>query len=396
MNHKFPSNRPNVSRRKFIQGVTAASVSLGAGSALHGQVALPADAPAIHADSAPGVHTDDKTDKHMIVGEGDYQYQISHDHFQLPDKFHWQVTHNVAVDSQGRVYIIHEGRANLKEHPSIFVFDAAGKYIKSFGQKYQGGGHGLEIKQEGSEEFIYVTTVVGDRVFAKLTLEGEELWERRAPMQALIDGKPIYPEGEDTKSITEWGRRDNYKPTNIAFLDDGEFLVADGYGAYVIHRHDKEGNYVSTMGTMGRNDGQFMLPHGLWIDRRDPEQQKVVITDRSNNRLQWMTIEGEHLKTMGGFLLPANIDIQGDLMLVPELQARITLMDAQDNIVACLGDDAEYRKRLLANKKQMRREPKTWQDGKFLHPHDACFDAEGNIIVAEWVQGGRVTKLTRV
>ena len=27
-----------------------------------------------------------------------------------------------------------------------------------------------------------------------------------------------------------------------------------------------------------------------------------------------------------------------------------------------------------------------WQPGKFIHPHDACFDKDGNIFVAEWVE----------
>jgi hypothetical protein len=29
----------------------------------------------------------------------------------------------------------------------------------------------------------------------------------------------------------------------------------------------------------------------------------------------------------------------------------------------------------------------------WVHPHDACFDADGNIFVVEWVPTGRVTKL---
>jgi glutamine synthetase len=37
-----------------------------------------------------------------------------------------------------------------------------------------------------------------------------------------------------------------------------------------------------------------------------------------------------------------------------------------------------------------------WQDGRFIHPHDACFDKAGNIYTVEWVVGGRVTKLTKV
>ena len=124
--------------------------------------------------------------------------------------------------------------------------------------------------------------------------------------------------------------------------------------------------------------------------------KRIVVTDRSNNRLQFLDMEGNHLKTVGGYLLPANIDVHEDLLMVPELQARITLLGPDDEIVAPLGDDAEYRKAALANKKEMRTKPDTWQDGRFIHPHDACFDKEGNILVAEWVSTGRITKLTRL
>ncbi len=206
----------------------------------------------------------------------------------------------------------------------------------------------------------------------------------------------LYAKGDDVESINVWGKRDNYKPTNIAFLDDGGFFVADGYGAYVIHRHDAEGNYVSTIGEISRKDGQFSLPHGIWIDSREGQEDRLVVADRGNNRLQWFSIDEKHLKTQGGYLLPANIDQRGELLLVPELQARITLVGPNDEVVARLGDDEEYRKKLLANKMQLRREPDNWQDGRLLHPHDACFDNEDNIIVAEWVRTGRVSKLTRI
>jgi hypothetical protein len=35
-------------------------------------------------------------------------------------------------------------------------------------------------------------------------------------------------------------------------------------------------------------------------------------------------------------------------------------------------------------------------DGKFVHPHDACFDKNGDIFVVEWVSTGRVSKLVKV
>lgn len=369
-----------INRRRFLTtaatGVAATSVIVGVESAAIGR--------------SPAVHASNKSGSRTIIGDGDFQYEISHDFFSLPGDFHWQTTHNVAVDKDNNVYVIHEGVEKLNDHPAIFVFDSEGVYIKSFGQEFQGGGHGLEIHQEGSEEFIYVTTSNGDRRFAKLTTDGETVWVKRAPMES-----GLYAENDDTINTYIWTRRDTYKPTNTAFLADGGFLVADGYGAYIIHRHDKDGNYVSTIGEMGKEDGEFRLPHGLWVDDRG-KQPRIVVTDRSNNRLQFLDIDGNHLKTMNDFLLPANVDLYGDLLMVPELQARITLMDPEDNIVARLGDDAEYRKALLANKMEMRTKPKSWQDGRFIHPHDACFDKEGSILVAEWVVTGRVSKLTRL
>lgn len=45
---------------------------------------------------------------------------------------------------------------------------------------------------------------------------------------------------------------------------------------------------------------------------------------------------------------------------------------------------------------QIRNDPKRWVAGKFVHPHDACFDHDGNIFVVEWVDTGRVTLLKKV
>ncbi len=38
-----------------------------------------------------------------IVGEGDYQYRVTHHYPQLPDRYTWQTTHNVAIDSQNQL-----------------------------------------------------------------------------------------------------------------------------------------------------------------------------------------------------------------------------------------------------------------------------------------------------
>lgn len=358
-------NQPHASRRKFLTTTAATAAA---------------------AISIPSVHSFAQTGSKIVVGEGDYQYEVQHGWGDLPAKYTWQTTHNVAVDKNQNVYVIHEGRHEQKDHPSIFVFDHEGKFIRAFGSQFQGGGHGLEVRQEGSEEFLYVCGYQQIKAFAKLRLNGDILWWKNAPMES-----GVYVKGEDRTKEAKWGK-DRFLPTNFAFLEDGGFLLADGYGAFYIHRYDKDANWISHFGGPGDGKGKFKTPHGIWIDRRGGEP-RIVICDRAHHTLQILSMDGEYIKTLEGFGLPANIDTQGNLMLVPELHARVTLLDKDYNPVARLGADVE---RVTQTEKNVRGDEKKWLDGKFVHPHDACFGAGGDIYVAEWVATGRVTKLTKM
>src|SRR5947209_2182815 len=166
----FMKTASRVSRRRFIASSTVAMLA------------------------APRVLTAAKSEKQLVIGDGEHKYEVLHYWPQLPDRYSWQTTHNVAIDAAGLLYVIHEGRENLKEHPSIFVFDEKGKFIRAFGRQFQGGGHGLEVRTEGKRQFLYVTAYMQVKSFAKLTLKGETVWEKHAPMEA-----GVYPVGEDTR-----------------------------------------------------------------------------------------------------------------------------------------------------------------------------------------------------
>lgn len=324
----------------------------------------------------------------LITGAGDFQYEVFHQWAKLPAPFSWQTTHNVAVDGENRLYVIHEGRSNLKEHPSIFVFDSDGNYVRSFGAQFQGGGHGLEVRREGNEEFLYVSGYQQVKMISKMTLDGEVVWTKRAPV-----GSNAYHPDEVSNPRGVWGR-DRFMPTNFAFLNDGGFLLADGYGAFLIHRYDSEGNWLSCFGGPGEGSGTFDTPHGIWIDDREPDSPMIIVTDRAHHTLQRFDMDGNYIDTLSGFGLPANVDRRGDLLLVPELMGRVSLLAKDNSVAAYLGDDSD---RVGADReRRIRADESLWQDGRFVHPHDACFDADGNIFVAEWVQTGRVTKLRKL
>ncbi|MEZ6096213.1 MAG: twin-arginine translocation signal domain-containing protein [Pirellulaceae bacterium] len=356
----------NQNRRTFMKASAAGATML----------ALPSLVTAKRAASRPD---------EVIVGQGDYQYTVNHAWCQLPDKYQWQTTHNVAVDSENNLYVIHEGNRQLKDHPAIFVFDGEGKFVRAFGCQFQGGGHGIEIRKEGDGEYLYVAAYQQVKAFAKMTLQGDTVWFKKAPMES-----GIYADGEDVSTEPTWSRS-GFLPTNFAFLDDGGFLLADGYGTFHIHRFDSHGNWVNSFGGAGDGKGTFNTAHGLWVDKRDGVEARIVVTDRAHDTLQVFDMEGNYQKTLDGFGLPANIDTQGALMLVPELKARISLLDTNDQVVATLGAAVER----LDEVQNLRGQPDKWLDGQFVHPHDACFDRDGNIFVAEWVSTGRITKLTK-
>ena len=355
--------KTKLSRRRFLTASTVAAVT------------------------SPQLLLANKNPKQIVIGEGDHRYEVQHGWARLPDNYTWQTTHNVAVDAEGLLYVIHEGRENQKDHPSIFVFDRKGKFIRAFGAQFQGGGHGIEVRTEGSEQFLYVCAYQQVKSFAKLTLKGETVWEKYAPMDS-----GVYRKDEDKIRVKRWGR-DAFMPTNFAFLDDGGFLLTDGYGSWYVHRYDNEGNWVSKFGGPGDGEGKFNLPHGIWIDRRPGRKERIVVCDRAHHTLQYFNMDGKYLETLRGYGLPANCDTYKNLMLIPELHARVTLLNERNEVVVRLGGDVE---RVTKTVKGVRNDPRKWIDGKFVHPHDACFDHDGNILVAEWVATGRVTRLRRL
>jgi hypothetical protein len=362
------SGRPTISRRSFTAAAAALTVAATARPARAHRLA-----------------------EETILGEGEHTFRATHQFPQLPDRFTWQTTHGVALDAAGNLYVIHEGRREQKDHPAIFVFDPAGTFIRAFGSQFQGGGHGIEVRREGGDEFLYVCAYQQAKCFAKLTLDGETVWFRKAPMES-----GVYAAGEDTSTTRTWNRQ-GFLPTNIAFLDADtakapDFLLADGYGSFKIHRYDGAATWQSCFGGPGEGEGTFDLPHGLWVDRRPGRKPAIVVTDRAHGTLQLLDLDGTHRETIPGFGLPANIDTWKNLLLVPELKACVTLLDGDNKVVARLGRAVER----LDELKNLRTQPDQWRAGEFVHPHDACFAPNGDIFVAEWVGTGRVTKLERV
>jgi hypothetical protein len=324
-----------------------------------------------------------------VLGSGAYTYEAIHDWGTLPATLKWGNTHGVVEDSQGNIYVHHTVHQTSESADSMVVFDANGKFIRSWGKEFRGVAHGLHIRKEGRDEFLYLTVNATNprltpqpelqAVVVKATPKGEIVWRIQGP-----------PDGDAYKPGAD-GAAKRYNPTNVAIAPNGDVYVGDGYGSYFVNQYNAKGEFIRTFGGKGADPGQLNEPHGIWVDTRGAAPV-LVVADRRNNRLQRFTMDGVHVDFVPGFRLPCHFHERAGTVVIPDLHGRVTLIDKTNQVIEHLGDsNAENWNSPL------RTQPReAFIPGQFICPHGACFDHTGNIFVVEWVEVGRVTKLRKV
>jgi len=356
-----------VSRRSFMK--TSAAI----GAAIAGAPAI------LRAEDKAGT-------KPPVMGTGDHTYELVEGWGQLPAGKRFGNTHAVVESEDGRVFIHNASPTG----DATCIFDPDGKFIKSWGAQYKQGAHGMDIRKEGNQEFLYLAET-SQRIIAKTTLDGEVVWEKHYPKMSrdVKNGKvvPCYHEPNE-----------KFSPTFIALAPNGDFYVTDGYGSNYVHRYNLQGEYLQTFGGPGgkpgttQDPGKLSCPHGIWCDTREPENPMIVVADRSNVRLQWFTLDGRFIKMVTHELRhPCHFDQRGTDLLIPDLKGRVTIFDKDNNLITHLGDNPNSKE--WANNRVPQKDLKP---GVFCTPHGAMWDKQGNIYVVEWLPYGRVTKLRHV
>jgi len=324
--------------------------------------------------------TDKAGTKRPILGQGEYQYEAIHDWGELPRNIRYGNTHGVCEDSQGNIYIHHTVNAASDSFDTMIVFDSKGKFVRSWGRQFKGGAHGLTLRKEGSEEFLYLCDYAHG-IVTKRTLKGEEVFTLGYPVES-----EAYKPKDSTSTVP-------YRPTNVAIAPNGDIYVGDGYGSSFINQYNSKAEFIRTFGGLGSGDDQLDCPHGLWVDTRS-QTPLLVVADRGNSRLHRFTLDGKHVDLiLGTTKMPCYFNERNESVVIPDLLSKVVVLDRNNHVAATLGD-GEYSKDDW--KLERNRPSGAFAPGRFVCPHGACFDHEGNIFVVEWVEAGRVTKLRKL
>jgi len=272
-------------------------------------------------------------------------WQVVADWPRLPADIILGQATGVATDAADRVFVFHRGKR------PILVLDAAGKYLRSWGDGLVKTAHGLRLDREQN---VWITDL-GNHTVTKFDPQGNVL------LTLGRKGKPGL------------GRDQFNRPADIAFDAAGAVYVADGYGNSRVVKFSKEGTYLKEWGKKGKGDGEFNLPHAIRID----ERERVYVGDRENNRVQIFDKEGAFLQQWRDTGSPYGLFLTNEKHML--------LADGRGNVSKMLELDGKTLERWGQ---------KGSGPGQFLLPHGICMDSTDAVYVTE-VDGKRVQKFVR-
>ena len=279
-----------------------------------------------------------------------------------------QRTHGVVVLDDGRVVVFHQAL------PSVLIYSKSGELMDRWGS--YPGAHGMTRVVRNGQELLWLTDeFLG--VAELVDLSGRVVQRLEKPGHPDYAGKTFAPTW-----VAELPRE--HGPKRI--------WLADGYGAHLVHAYNGAGAYEMTLnGEEGA--GRFDCPHGIAIDPRPGKENRLLVADRGNRRVQEFDCSGTYLGSWGSdiFHSPNGFDFRGDLCVVSELFGRVTTLDGTNRLVEFIGEQA--------NARHLPQWPNVDRSqvlpGLFNSPHHAAWGHGGDIYVVEWIKHGRVTRLDR-
>lgn len=273
--------------------------------------------------------------------------------------------HEMVQDSKGRILLLTNETKN-----NILIYNKSGKLLDSWGHEFP-GAHGLTLHKANGEDFLYITDTKTNQVF-KTTIDGKILLTIDYPAETGV-----------------YKKKEEFVPTETTVLENGDFYIADGYGAQYIMQYDANGKLKNFFGGKGDQPANLDNAHGICIDTRRTEPS-LLITDRTRNCFKRFSFDGKLIETIAlpGACVCRPV-IRGNhlyaaVLRSPDLKAVgtgfVTILDKENKVVSNIGGtEPLYSNGTL--------QPMSQAEKIFVHPHDVCVDNDENLYVAQWASG---------
>lgn len=252
------------------------------------------------------------------------RFDSAADPLKLPENIYLGEVAGVATNSRGDVFVytrtghptISIGTSRPFAHGGsrLFEFDRTGKFVREIGQD----SYGMLVAQQvrvDPQDNIWIVDQMSSMVIKfdpngriQLLL-GRKAEAERVPAVPLAPqapaGGPAPPaggrggpaaagppagRGGGRGGLPGAGAQSDVfqRPTDVAWDPAGNIYVADGYGNARVAKFDKDGKFIKSWGSRGREPGEFNTPHGIAVDA----QGNVYVADTGNRRIQVFDSDG--------------------------------------------------------------------------------------------------------
>jgi sugar lactone lactonase YvrE len=267
------------------------------------------------------------------TNSGPNPYETIASPLKMPEGRTWGSTSAVDMDKDGKsIWVAERCGANScldSKADIVLKFDSTGKLVKSFGGGMMIFPHGIHVDKDGN---VWVTDGQDNLPRRR---QGQPADAPLPPAPAKVVGHQVFKFSPDGKVLLTLGKPGGnqpgqpfepasfYAPNDVITLPNGDILVAEGHSntettSSRIVRFDKDGKYLGQWGKWGSGPGEFIQPHALALD----SQNRLFVGDRSNNRIQILTLDGKYIAEWKQFSRPSGIFIdKNDVIYVADSES---------------------------------------------------------------------------
>ena len=218
--------------------------------------------------------------------------------FKNPPGIYTGENMGIATNSKGNVYIYH--RAN---ETRLFEYAPDGKFVREIGRNNYGFAFAHSVRVDAQDNIWTVDE--GTDQLVKFSPDGNRVLMvigRREDPVAMLGNMPGGGAFHGRNQKYRFGRQ-----TDVAFDQQGNIFVSDGYFDARVVKYDKNGRFVKAVGTRGNGKLQFNTPHSIATDF----QGNVYVGDRGNSRVQVLDNDLNYKAEYGNVGNPWGVCVSG-------------------------------------------------------------------------------------
>ena len=214
------------------------------------------------------------------------QFDSNPDFLKMPVDLHLGEPSGVAVNSRGNVFVFNRGTTTGPAYGAtaaqVFEFDRDGKFLREIGKNLYAWSYAHTVRVDAQNNLWAVDK--GSDMVVKFNPEGRVTMVFGRKKEASDEAGP-WTRVNPPRPATDGQFR---QPTDVTWDPQGNTYISDGYINSRVAKYDKNGDWVKSWGTPGREPGQFNTPHSIAADARG----NIYVADRGNRRIQVFDGEG--------------------------------------------------------------------------------------------------------